>query len=91
MTQGAIDNTVKLLASIGGSLNALIHLPALAEELGLSCTWSQVETTSQTPVICNVVPNGDISCINLYKAGGIPTVLKTIEGDLDGSRDDGDG
>lgn len=86
MTQAALDNTVKLLASIGGSLNALIHLPALAEELGLSCTWSQVaEITSRTPVICNVVPNGDISCINLYKAGGIPAVLKTIEGDLDTS------
>lgn len=86
MTQAALDNTVKLLASIGGSLNALIHLPALAEELGLSCTWSQVaEITSRTPVICNVVPNGDISCINLYKAGGIPAVLKTIEDDLDTS------
>lgn len=84
MTQGALDNAVKLLASIGGSLNALIHLPALAEELGLSCTWSQVaEVTSQTPVVCNVVPNGDISCINLYKAGGVPAVLKTIEACLD--------
>lgn len=86
MTQAAIDNTVKLLASIGGSLNALIHLPALANELGLECTWTQVaETTSHTPVVCNVVPNGDISCVNLYKAGGIPAVLKTIEGDLDTS------
>ena len=86
MTQGAIDNTVKLLASIGGSLNALIHLPALAHELGLECTWTQVaETTSHTPVVCNVVPNGDIYCVNLYKAGGVPAVLKTIEGDLDGS------
>lgn len=86
MTQAALDNAVRLLASIGGSLNALIHLPALADELGLECTWSQVaEVTSKTPVICNVVPNGDISCINLYKAGGIPAVLKTIEGDLDTS------
>ena len=86
MTQAAIDNTVKLLASIGGSLNALIHLPALAAELGLECTWTQVaEITSKTPVICNVVPNGDISCVNLYKAGGIPAVLETIAGDLDTS------
>ncbi len=86
MTQAAIDNTVKLLASIGGSLNALIHLPALAAELGLECAWTQVaEITSKTPVICNVVPNGDISCVNLYKAGGIPAVLETIAGDLDTS------
>lgn len=86
MTQAALDNAVKLLASIGGSLNALIHLPALAAELGLECTWAQVaEITSHTPVICNVVPNGDISCVNLYKAGGIPAVMQTIEGDLDTS------
>ena len=86
MTQAALDNAVALLASIGGSLNALIHLPALADELGLECTWAKVaQTTSHTPVVCNVVPNGDISCINLYKAGGIPAVLKTIEASLDTS------
>lgn len=83
MTQDALDNAVKLLASVGGSLNALIHLPAIAYELGLECTWAQVaKVTSEVPVICNVVPNGDISCINLYKAGGVPAVLKTIEKDL---------
>lgn len=86
MTQGALDNAVKLLASIGGSLNAMVHLPALAHELGLEVTWDKVaDITSHTPVVCNVVPNGDISCINLYKAGGVPAVLKTIEGDLDTS------
>lgn len=84
MAQGAIDNAVSLLASLGGSLNALIHLPALANELGLECTWAQIaETTSHTPVICDVVPNGDISCVNLYKAGGVPAVLDTIRDDLD--------
>lgn len=86
MTQGALDNAVKLLASIGGSLNAMVHLPALAHELGLEVTWDKVaDITSHAPVVCNVVPNGDISCINLYKAGGVPAVLKTIEGDLDTS------
>lgn len=84
MTQAALDNTVKLLASIGGSLNALVHFPALAHELDLEVTWDMVaDITSHTPVVCNVVPNGDISCINLYKAGGVPAVLKTIEKDLD--------
>jgi len=84
MTQPALDNAVKLLASIGGSLNALVHLPAIAHELGLEVTWAQIaDVTSRTPVVCDVVPNGDISCIDLYKAGGVPAVLKTIEGDLD--------
>ena len=86
MTQAAFDNAVALLASIGGSLNALLHLPAIADELGCSVTWAQVaKTTSDTPVVCNVVPNGNISCVNLYKAGGIPGVMKSIEKSLDTS------
>lgn len=86
MTQAAFDNAVTLLASIGGSLNALLHLPAIADELGLKVTWAQIaETTSRTPLVCNVVPNGNISCVDLYKAGGIPAVLQTIQQDLDTS------
>lgn len=86
MTQAAFNNAVALLASIGGSLNALLHLPAIADELGLEVTWSQIaDVTSRTPVICDVVPNGDISCVDLYKAGGIPSVLRSIEKSLDTS------
>lgn len=86
MTEAAFQNAVTLLASIGGSLNALLHLPAIAHELGLSVTWTQVaETTSRVPLVTNITPNGDMSCINLYKAGGIPAVMKTIEKDLDSS------
>ena len=60
MTQDALENTVTLLSAIGGSLNALIHLPALAEELGLTLDWADVaEITSRTPVLCGIVPNGD--------------------------------
>ncbi len=86
MTKEAFQNAVTLLASIGGSLNALLHLPAIAAELGITVTWGQIaETTSRVPLITNITPNGDLSCINLYKAGGIPAVLKTIENDLDTS------
>lgn len=84
MTQAAFDNAVALLASIGGSLNALLHLPAIANEIGCEVTWAQVaEATSKTPVVCNIVPNGNLSCVSLYKAGGIPAVLKTIAPSLD--------
>ena len=79
MTDKALHNAVTLLAAIGGSLNALVHLPAIAAELGLEVTWAQVaETTTEVPVVCNIVPNGDRTCIDLYKAGGVPAVLKTI-------------
>ncbi len=84
ITNKALTNTVKLLSAIGGSLNALIHLPALANELELNISWDEIaEITSKTPVVCNIVPNGNLTCVDLYQAGGIPAVLKSIESVLD--------
>ena len=80
MTKAAMENTVTLLSAIGGSLNALIHLPALAVELGYSLDWDEVAAiTSRTPVLCGIVPNGDLTCVDLHYAGGIPAVLKEVK------------
>ena len=80
MTQQALENTVTLLSAIGGSLNALIHLPALAAELGLRLDWDDVAAiTSRTPVLCGIVPNGDLTCVDLHYAGGIPAVLRELK------------
>jgi len=80
MTKEALENTITLLSAIGGSLNALIHLPALAAELGISLDWDEfAEITSKTPVLCAVVPNGNKTVVDLHYAGGIPAVLKELE------------
>ena len=80
MTQKALENTVTLLSAIGGSLNALVHLPALASALGLKLDWDDVSRiTSSTPVLCGIVPNGDQTCVDLHYAGGIPAVLKELK------------
>ena len=42
ITKEALENTVTLLSAIGGSLNAMIHLPALAAELGLELDWDDI-------------------------------------------------
>lgn len=79
MTKEALENTVTLLSAIGGSLNALIHLPALAAELGISLNWDEfAEITSKTPVLCAVAPNGNETVLDLHSAGGIPAVLKEL-------------
>lgn len=79
MTREALENTVTVLAAIGGSLNALIHLPALAEELGISLTWDDIAAiTSRTPLLTDCVPNGNRTVIDLYQAGGIPTLMKEL-------------
>ena len=85
MTQEALENTVTLLSAVGGSLNALIHLPALAAELGLTLDWDDVAAiTSKTPVLCGIVPNGDLTCVDLHYAGGIPAVLRELKDFLHG-------
>ena len=79
MTMEALENTVTLLSAIGGSLNALIHLPALALELGLTLDWDDIaKITSRTPVLCGIVPNGNRTVVDLHYAGGIPAVMKEL-------------
>lgn len=80
MTKDALENTVRLLSAIGGSLNALIHLPALAAELGLKLDWDDIsKITSTTPVLTDIVPNGNKTVVDLHYAGGIPAVLKELK------------
>ena len=82
MTQEALENTVTLLSALGGSLNALIHLPALAAELGLKLDWDDIaKITSETPVLCGIVPNGNRTVVDLHYAGGVPAVMKEL-GDM---------
>ncbi len=79
MTRNAVENTVTLLSAISGSLNALVHLPALALELGFSLTWEDIsKITEKTPQLTAIVPNGNSTVVDLYKAGGIPAVLKEL-------------
>lgn len=79
MTKEALENTITLLSAIGGSLNALIHLPALAAELGLELDWDDFsKITSRTPVLTAIVPNGNKTVVDLHYAGGIPAVMKEL-------------
>lgn len=79
MTREALENTITLLSAIGGSLNALIHLPALAAELGIELDWDDFsEITSRTPVLTSIVPNGNETVVDLHYAGGIPAVMKEL-------------
>ena len=79
MTRKALENAITVLGAIGGSLNALLHIPALAYELGLEMSWDDIsKITSKTPLLTDIVPNGNKTVIELYKAGGIPAVMKEL-------------
>lgn len=80
MTKEALENTVTVLSAIGGSLNALLHIPALANELDIPFDWDAIAAiTSKTPLLTDIVPNGNKTVIDLYQAGGIPSLMKNLE------------
>ena len=79
MTQKALENATTVLSAIGGSLNAMLHIPALAYELGLDFGWDEIAAiTSRTPLLTDIVPNGNKTCIELYQAGGIQALMKEL-------------
>jgi dihydroxy-acid dehydratase len=86
ITMASLKNALKVNMAIGGSLNTVLHLPAIAHELGLKLDLSDFDATSrEIPFLANVEPNGPYSVVDFHHAGGIPAVLKRLESKIDGS------
>jgi len=81
MTKAAFDNTVAVVLAMGGSLNTVLHLPAIAHECGLSVTYDDFDRISRyTPLITRVVPNSqEYTVADLYPVGGIPTIMNELQ------------
>jgi dihydroxy-acid dehydratase len=68
-----------VVAASGGSTNAGLHLPAIAHECGISFTLFDVaEVFKRTPYIANVKPGGRYVAKDLFEAGGVPLLMKTL-------------
>ncbi|MCW5578932.1 MAG: dihydroxy-acid dehydratase, partial [Dokdonella sp.] len=81
----AIDNAIRVDMAIGGSTNAVIHLKAIANRVGVDLPLSRFDELSrQVPVILNVKPSGKYLMEDVYYAGGVPAVMKEIVHLLDG-------
>jgi len=86
MTAASLKNALMVDMAIGGSLNTVLHLPAIAYELGLSLDLSEFDKESRaTPHLANVEPNGPYYVVDFDRAGGVPGVLKRLEGKVEGS------
>jgi dihydroxy-acid dehydratase len=83
MTQKSLENVIKVDLAIGGSTNSAIHLPAIAHEMSIdfNLDWFN-EYNKEIPTIVNVAPTGSYGITDLYRAGGIPAVLKRLENHL---------
>lgn len=85
LTPLAFENAIRVLMAIGGSTNAVIHLTAIARRLGISLSLKHFDKLSnETPLLVNVKPSGQYYMEDLWKAGGIPVVMKELGALLNG-------
>jgi len=88
VTRKALENAAAVVAASGGSTNAALHLPAIAHECGISFTLFDVaEVFRRTPYVADLKPAGRYVAKDLFEAGGVPLLMKTL---LDGGHLHGD-
>ena len=76
ITEKALENAIRVDMAIAGSTNTTLHLPAIANELGISLPLKKFDEISlQTPNLCKISPNGHHHMDDLYRAGGIYAVM----------------
>ncbi|GAB4340522.1 MAG: dihydroxy-acid dehydratase [Candidatus Abyssubacteria bacterium] len=79
MTKKALENAIALDMAFGGSSNSALHLPAIAHELAIDLPLQMFNRfSSKTPHICDMVPGGPHHLEDLYYAGGVQAILKTL-------------
>lgn len=83
LTRHAFENAIKTNAAIGGSTNFVIHLLAIAGRIGVPLTLQDFDALSAgIPLIANLQPSGEYFMEDLFYAGGLPVVLKELDGIL---------
>ncbi len=79
LTKKAFENAIAVVAATGGSTNAVLHLIAIAHEVGLELTLDDFARISKrTPLIADLKPGGRFVMYDLHMAGGVPQVMKIL-------------
>jgi len=79
LTFEAFENAITMLNAVGGSTNGILHLLALANEVGIKLTYDDFERVRKnTPHLADMKPGGNYVMNSLDKIGGIPFVLKKL-------------
>ena len=79
MSKPALENAIAAVATSGGSTNGVLHLLAVARELGVELQIDEFDAISErTPLLCDLQPGGRYVATDLYEAGGVPLVLERL-------------
>src|SRR6266581_2637798 len=88
VTRKSLENGAAIVAATGGSTNAALHLPAIANEAGISFTIDDVgKVFARTPLIGNLRPGGKYTAKDVYDIGGTAVDVRALveSGHIDGS------
>ena len=88
VTIDSLENAFKVVITLGGSTNAVLHLLAVASSFGLDVKLEDFQRISdQTPYLADLKPSGKYLMEDLHEAGGTPAVMKLLleEGILNGN------
>jgi len=79
ITKPSLENAIAAVATSGGSTNGVLHLLAVAREMGVPLDIDEFDAISaRTPLLCDLQPGGRYVATDLYEAGGVPLVLKRM-------------
>ena len=79
VTKKSLENAATIVAATGGSTNAALHLPAIANEVGIKFDLMDVaKIFKKTPYLADLKPGGKYVAKDMWKAGGVPMLLKTL-------------
>ncbi len=88
LERAAFENAVAAVAASGGSTNAVLHLLALAGEVGVPFSLDDIDRISRrTPLLCDLLPGGRFTAVDMYAAGGTALLTRRLidGGFIDGS------
>ncbi len=94
ITRAAIDNAIASVAATGGSTNGVLHLLAIAHELGIPLELEDFDRIAErTPIVANMMPGGHYTALDIHEAGGIGLVARELirGGVVDGATRNVDG
>ena len=82
LTKKAFENAIRVVLVLGGSTNAVLHLIAIAKEMGVGLTIEDFDRISKvTPHLADLKPGGKYAMFDLDKVGGVHGVMKQMLAD----------
>ncbi len=79
VTRKSLENAAAIVAATGGSTNAVLHLPAMANECGIDFDIFEIEKIfKKTPYIADMKPGGKYVAKDLFEVGGVQMILKVL-------------